>query len=287
MRRPFCAAAVTTTSAALVMLVLATFVPGTESCLCHVIPNFSCPPPPHCCESGFYTFDECGCCMTCAKAELQECGGPSNSRGKCAKGLACLKTCSKESRLHDVHAIETLCIFISESCVTIGSEPEPCVFPFRYNGQTFDRCTGTDASGNAVWCATEVDKDGDVIEGRWGDCNEGCPGASECININTGTYEMWALTFSPTGRECNDLRFSILEGRCINPAIPGAIPNWKGAPSYRLLKQTEDLFPAPLCRNEGTVKSRRRQYENTCRCAGGEDAIEISPTGKIRGNCTG
>lgn len=67
----------------------------TDSCLCHVIPNFSCPPPPHCCESGQYTFDECGCCMTCAKSELQECGGPSESRGKCSEGLACLKTCSK------------------------------------------------------------------------------------------------------------------------------------------------------------------------------------------------
>ncbi len=72
-------------------------VPQAEACLCHVIPRFSCPPPPRCCESGYYTFDECGCCMTCAKAELQECGGPSGSRGKCSKGLACLKTCSKSN----------------------------------------------------------------------------------------------------------------------------------------------------------------------------------------------
>ena len=86
-----------------------------EGCLCHIIPNYSCPPPPHCCESGMqtnvdcfndhlikrqlttgqYTFDECGCCMTCAKAELQVCGGPNESSGKCAQGLSCLKTCSK------------------------------------------------------------------------------------------------------------------------------------------------------------------------------------------------
>ena len=23
-----------------------------EACLCHLIPNYACPPPPHCCESG-------------------------------------------------------------------------------------------------------------------------------------------------------------------------------------------------------------------------------------------
>lgn len=69
------------------------------SCLCHVVPNFSCPPPPYCCESGMYTFDECGCCLECAKSELQPCGASAQidgtGGGKCAKGLSCLKTCSK------------------------------------------------------------------------------------------------------------------------------------------------------------------------------------------------
>ena len=68
-----------------------------SSCLCHVVPHFACPPPPHCCESGMYTFDECGCCMTCAKAELQECGGPSGDKGNCAQGLQCLKTCGEKT----------------------------------------------------------------------------------------------------------------------------------------------------------------------------------------------
>ena len=88
--------------AALAMVLLAVLrqpsplsLPSAEGCLCHVIPRFSCPEPPRCCESGYYTFDECGCCMTCAKAELQDCGGPSGSRGKCSKGLACLKTCGE------------------------------------------------------------------------------------------------------------------------------------------------------------------------------------------------
>ena len=54
-----------------------------------------CPAPPSCCESGQYAYDECGCCLKCARAELQTCGGASDISGKCAGGLQCLKTCSE------------------------------------------------------------------------------------------------------------------------------------------------------------------------------------------------
>ena len=70
-------------------------------------------------------------------------------------------------------------MFISATCETIGSRREPCVFPFKYGGQTFNRCTSTDAETGSVWCATKVDDEGVVVEGRWGDCSEGCPGARE------------------------------------------------------------------------------------------------------------
>lgn len=154
------------------------FIPAGLCCLCHVIPNYQCPPPPHCCESGQYTFDECGCCLTCAKSELQECGGPSGSKGRCAKGLACLKTCGNCIFVHHKIIFSTCFFLPSEACTTVGSNPEPCVFPFKYGGQTFNRCTSTDAAAGSVWCATQVDKNGEVIEGKWGDCNLGCPGAS-------------------------------------------------------------------------------------------------------------
>ncbi len=87
-----------------------------EGCLCHVIPNFQCPPPPHCCESGQYTHDECGCCLTCAKAELQPCGGPAGDHGKCAQGLGCLKTCSKYRKC--IGEVTWFCLhFTSFSCL--------------------------------------------------------------------------------------------------------------------------------------------------------------------------
>ena len=153
-----------------------------EACLCHVIPHFQCPPPPRCCESGYYALDDCGCCLSCAKAELQECG---STRGKCSKGLRCLKTCGKCAHIHAVcRALSYCCtrsysyiFFIPEACLILGSNPEPCVFPFIYKNQTFNQCTTEDADIGSVWCATEVDQQGVVVEGRWGDCMESCPGA--------------------------------------------------------------------------------------------------------------
>ena len=60
-----------------------------------LITSLQCPAPPTCCESGQYAYDECGCCLKCAKAELQTCGGASDILGLCAQGLQCLKTCSE------------------------------------------------------------------------------------------------------------------------------------------------------------------------------------------------
>ena len=45
------------------------------------------------------------------------------------------------------------------------------------------------------------------------DCGEGCPG---------------------TIKPCDDRFFSIQDGKCIDVSVPGAIPNWFGAPSVRL-----------------------------------------------------
>lgn len=218
-----------------------------ESCLCSLLiaaGKFTCPSSPTCCESGFYAYDECGCCLKCAKAELQTCGGASGILGKCAQGLQCLKTC--------------------KSCKTVGSSAKPCIFPFTYADRTYDKCITRDSDTGQPWCATEVDADGWVVDHAWGDCDEGCPG---------------------TQFECDDSYFSIQEGKCIDVSVPGAIPNWFGAPVVKLLDPTERLVPAPRCLTKGKVE---RLYDNTCRCARGNTAVDTSPvTGLPRGNCTG
>ena len=86
------------------------------------------------------------------------------------------------------------------------------------------------------------------------------------------------------GLECDTKYFSILDGQCIDPSVPGAVPNWFGAPAVQLLDPNPDLFPAPTCRNKGV---KRRQYKNSCRCAEGETAVDYGADGRPRGNCTG
>merc|ERR1712098_410534 len=69
---------------------------------------------PVCCESGEYTLDECGCCLTCAKAEGQRCGGPFRIAGTCGQDLRCLRQCE---------------------CNTVSEKP--CIFPFSYKGVSY------------------------------------------------------------------------------------------------------------------------------------------------------
>ena len=86
------------------------------------------------------------------------------------------------------------------------------------------------------------------------------------------------------GVECDDKYFSIQEGKCIDVSVPGAIPNWFGAPAVKLLNPTTGLVPAPVCKNKGAAV---RLYDNTCRCVRGETAVDLDLRGSPRGNCTG
>jgi len=57
---------------------------------------------------------------------------------------------------------------------TIGTPDKPsrrCVFPFRYKGRHYQRCTTNHSNNNRSWCATSVHRDGSVIVGEWGDCD--------------------------------------------------------------------------------------------------------------------
>ena len=56
----------------------------------------------------------------------------------------------------------------------------PCVFPFKYKGITYQSCTFVrrydNNSKEAIepdepWCATGIDSQGNVIEGKWGVCD--------------------------------------------------------------------------------------------------------------------
>jgi len=179
---------------------------------------------------------------------------------KCAK--AELQKCGGASDISGRCGEGLQCLKTCLPCRTVGDAGLPCIFPFIYQNTTYNKCTARDSDTGQPWCATSVDNTGHVIDYAWGDCAEGCPG---------------------TRVECDDRYFSIEEGKCIDVTVPGAIPNWVGAPIVKLEPPTELLFPAPVCKNKGN----RREYANTCRCDRGETALDFDLRGIPRGNCTG
>jgi len=136
----------------LATLLLATSLAGLAaglSCSCGVSPCQT----PACCPSGRYTWDECGCCLVCAKAEGETCGGPFRVAGTCQEGSRCLRQCD---------------------CTT--KAVSKCVFPFSYQGVSYTSCTQAGSENGAAWCAVQVDGTGEVVPNMWDDCQEGCPG---------------------------------------------------------------------------------------------------------------
>lgn len=59
-----------------------------------------------------------------------------------------------------------------------GSFDNRCVFPFRYDGVQYQRCTSSDH--DRPWCYLRVDASGNGVAGEWGNC------ASEGAAIPTG-----------------------------------------------------------------------------------------------------
>ena len=75
-----------------------------------------------------------------------------------------------------------------------------CIFPFKYKGETHNKCTTAGSDNSAAWCATEVrngenmvehdndmfeqvDEDGEVVRNTWEDCDDGCPGTSILVYV--------------------------------------------------------------------------------------------------------
>jgi len=118
------------------------------SCFCGASPCET----PTCCPSGVLTYDQCGCCQVCAKAERDPCGGPWNIEGVCSRNLQCLIKC--------------------ECQAVVNNDYLACVFPFKYKGRTYTECTTADSENGKAWCAVEVDSNRVAVTGRWGDCLE-------------------------------------------------------------------------------------------------------------------
>jgi len=74
------------------LLILAAACAGVSHSLCLPCGGSPCQTPV-CCKSGEYVKSGyCGCCLQCAKAEGEECGGDWEEKGRCAAGMACTRS---------------------------------------------------------------------------------------------------------------------------------------------------------------------------------------------------
>jgi len=193
---------------------------------------------PACCESGLYTIDACGCCLTCAKFEGERCGGPFGVSGTCSRGLRCLRQCE---------------------CKTV--QKNNCVFPFIYEGETYNKCTTVGSENEAPWCATEVDENGEVVRNTWEDCEEGCPGTSfECNN---------GFLFNEEGECFNDTEATTILSTLRNGPLAVVLDDVPSETSQKV---------APVC-----PIGRSSDQMKGCKCEGG--AVTKGLDGNPRGGC--
>jgi hypothetical protein len=63
--------------------------------------------------------------------------------------------------------------YVGHDCLTYNGEP--CIFPFKVYGNTYNECSWVDAPDDKAWCSTQVDADGHHLQGKRGICGPRCP----------------------------------------------------------------------------------------------------------------
>ena len=86
----------------------------------------------------------------------------------CQESAMQTKSCNEHDCISNEKCEETE-ILSNDSC---------CHFPFKYEGVTYNQCTK--AKSARLWCATQVDADGEYI-GEWERCDDNCK-KSDCIS---------------------------------------------------------------------------------------------------------
>jgi len=159
--------------------------------------------------------------------------------GTCGQGLRCLRQCE---------------------CKSVGGKQ--CIFPFKYKGASYSKCTTEDSENSVAWCATELDETGEVVKNSWQDCTEGCPG---------------------TDFECNEGFLFNVEGTCVNGTdAPKLLANLRSGPLAVVLddipsETNQKVAPeCPIGRSSGDKMKK-------CHCEGG--AVTKGLDGNPKGGC--
>ena len=71
----------------------------------------------------------------------------------------------------------------AEYCETVSGQSTglKCIFPFIYQGTTYNHCPKENSPTKNPWCSTKVDDNGYHVGGggHWGHCSSDCPTKNE------------------------------------------------------------------------------------------------------------
>ena len=86
-------------------------------------------------------------------------------------------------------------------CKTVGgpSANQPCVFPFKWSGKTYNSCPVDPDDSNETWCSTKTDSEGNHITGQglWGQCGPKCKKEDwKYFSIGSSILSAYGLTLS-------------------------------------------------------------------------------------------
>jgi hypothetical protein len=151
-----------------------------------------------------------------------------------------------------------------QACKTQSSGPgtgKDCVFPFKYKGQTYKKCTKVDTNNGRAWCAyniqpgTEFPKDNQ----HWGDCENGCPGTDGKEFVPCEDKEVWC-SYSPScDEEGVKKKCPVLCGTCHDRIRRKIAPGLKGIP-----KTVEKEIPCSLDPNQPGFSKIKEKCEMEC-----------------------
>ena len=81
-----------------------------------------------------------------------------------------------------------------DECYTVSGPGanKPCIFPFRYNGVSYNTCTLDAADENKPWCSTLVDDNNNHVPGggHYGDCGPKCPLPGKSTSDQKAYYQV-------------------------------------------------------------------------------------------------
>ena len=92
-----------------------------------------------------------------------------------------------------------------EDCITVrgpdgyGTNGESCVFPFIFQGVTYNACTNAGDPDDTMWCSTKTDKCDKHVVGQWGYCSKTCLSELDLVK-EPDEQTVWInpITYSPT-----------------------------------------------------------------------------------------